>query len=294
MKRFTLPGAAFWRQAFTLHGSVTGRVLPRTLIVGVIASAVTALYHHLPRIAIDPAPFTSSGVILGLLLVFRSGAGYDRWWEARVLWGGITNQSRNLVLSARAYGPADPVWQRTFTRWVAAFAHAVRGSLRAERVLPELTALVGAEAAEEVTAAKHMPSHVAARLAALLCEARASGLDGFTFLRLDRERGLLIDHVGGCERILATPIPHVFSLMTRRFLAMYLFLLPFALVGPLGWLTPALVLFIAYPIFSLEQIGAELQNPFVRTSLSHLPLDAMCASLEAELLASPDAAPRVY
>jgi putative membrane protein len=290
--RLTLPGATFWRQAFTLRGSVTARVLPRTLVVGALACAVTALYHRAPQVAIEPAPFTSSGVILGLLLVFRSGAGYDRWWEARVLWGGITNQCRNLVVSARAYGPADPVWQQTFARWVAAFAHAVRGGLRGERALPELGALVGAEASEEVTAAKHMPSHVAARLASLLSDARAGGMDGFTFLRLDRERALLIDHVGGCERILATPIPHVFSLMTRRFLAMYLLLLPFAFVAPLGWLTPVFVLFVAYPIFSLEQIGAELQNPFVRSSLSHLPLDTMCASLEAELLAVPAVTPR--
>lgn len=291
MKRLALPGATFWRRAFTLRGSVTARVLPRTLIVGAAAVAVTALHHHLPRVALDPAPLTSSGVVLGLLLVFRSGAGYDRWWEARVLWGGITNQCRNLVLSARAYGPADPAWQRTFATWVAAFTHAARGSVRGERALPELAALVGATEAAGIGAARHMPGHVAARLASLLREARDGGMDGFAFLQLDRERARLIDHVGGCERILATPMPHVVSLMTRRFLAMYLLVLPFGLVAPLGWLTPALALFVAYPILSLEQIGAELQNPFARSSLSHLPLDELCAALEAELLAAADAPP---
>lgn len=288
MRPLALPGATFWRQAFTLQGSVTGRVLPRTLIVGLVAVAVTILYHHLPQATIDPAPFTMLGVVLGLLLVFRSSAGYNRWWEARVLWGCITNQCRNLVISARAYGPADLEWQRTVTRWAAAFAHVSRGSLRGERALSEVSALLGETVAGEIRAARHMPSCIASRLASLLRAAREGGIDGFAFLRLDQERALLIDHFGGCERILATPIPHVFSLMTRRFLAMYLLLLPFALVASLGWLTPVLVLFVAYPILSLEQIGAELQNPFVRSSLSHLPLDELCAALEADLLAMAD------
>ena len=41
---------------------------------------------------------------LGALLVLRTNAGYERWWEARKLWGGIVNQSRNLAILAVAHG----------------------------------------------------------------------------------------------------------------------------------------------------------------------------------------------
>lgn len=165
-------------------------------------------------------------------------------------------------------------------------ALAPRCSLRQQRGDPTLTSLVGPEAAGALASAPHMPSHVSEQLAALLHEGRDRGLDGFSFDPLDRERGRLMEHIGGCERILATPIPHVVEVMTRRFLTMYLLALPFGFVGPTRWFTPLRVVFVAYPILSLEQIGAELQNPFVPTSLSHLPLDGLCESLQRELMAT--------
>ena len=284
--KLTLPGETFWRHALTLRGSVTSRVLSRTLFFALSGAAVALLHQHLPQVAFDPAPFASLGVVLGLLLVFRSSAGYNRWWEARVLWGSITNESRNLLVSARAYGPRDPAWQRAFAAWIAAFAPASRCSLRRQRTHPALEALLGPDAAAALASAPHMPSHVSEQLAALLHQARAHGLDGFAFDQLDHERARLIEHIGGCERILATPIPHVVEVMTRRFLTMYLLALPFGFVDPMRWFTPLLVAFVAYPILSLEQIGAELQNPFVPTSLSHLPLDALCEALQGEIMAT--------
>ncbi len=284
--KLPLPGATFWRHALTLRGAVTSRVLSRTLFFGLSGAAVALLHRRAPQVAFDPAPFASLGVVLGLLLVFRSSAGYNRWWEARVLWGSITNQSRNLLISARAYGPRDLAWQQAFARWVAAFAPASRCSLRRQRAHPALEALLGPDDAAALASAPHMPSHVSEQLAALLHAARARGLDGFAFDQLDHERAQLMEHIGGCERILATPIPHVVEVMTRRFLTMYLLVLPFGFVGPMRWLTPLLVVFVAYPILSLEQIGAELQNPFVPTSLSHLPLDALCEALQGELMAT--------
>ena len=34
---------------------------------------------------------------------------------------------------------------------------------------------------------------------------------------MDRERALLIDHIGGCERIRKTPMPRVLAIKIRRF-----------------------------------------------------------------------------
>jgi putative membrane protein len=132
-----------------------------------------------------------------------------------------------------------------------------------------------------------MPSHVSTRLAMLLRDARDQHqMDPFAFLQLDRERARLLEHAGGCERILATPIPSVYSLATRGFIAVYLLALPLALVRPLGWFAPIVAIFIAYPILALEQIGAELQVPFATTSLSHLPLDEICATIQRNVLAA--------
>jgi putative membrane protein len=233
------------------------------------------------------------GLVLGLLLVFRTAAGYERWWEARKLWGAILNQSRNIVVGARAYGPVAEEWQDGVMRWVAAFAHAVRGTLQDKRGLPEIAALLGGEEARRIASAEHMPSYVVGRIAGLLRQAReAHELDLPAFLQVERERAALLDHAGGCERILSTPIPSVYSITIRRFVVVYLCALPFALAAAVGLMSPAYAIFIAYPILTLEQIGAELQNPFVTRSLSHINLERLCAKVETSVLAAGREYPR--
>jgi putative membrane protein len=111
------------------------------------------------------------------------------------------------------------------------------------------------------------------------------GMDRFGFLQADRERSMLIDHLGGCERILKTPLPMAYGIQIRRFIILFLGTLPFALLGKIGWLTPLVTMLAAYPILSLDQIGTELQNPFSTKSLNRLPLDAFCQTIQDNLLA---------
>ncbi len=148
--------------------------------------------------------------MLGLLLVLRTNAGYDRWWEGRKLWGAIVNQSRDLAVTALAYGPDDRAWRSEVVRWTASFGHVARRSLRGERTMPEVAALLGDDQAARIAAAPHMPGVVLLAIAALLRQARDRDddpLDGFAFLEIDRARSGLMDHLGGCERILSTPCP---------------------------------------------------------------------------------------
>ena len=51
-------------------------------------------------------PFTLAATSLGLLLVFRTNACYGRWLEARVVWGRILSQSRNIVRQASVWDTA--------------------------------------------------------------------------------------------------------------------------------------------------------------------------------------------
>ncbi|HEV3137527.1 MAG TPA: bestrophin family ion channel, partial [Pirellulales bacterium] len=95
---------AFWSEIFTLQGSVTPFVFRRVIVFGVIALvvfAVNELTH--PNLATELGPYEVAGAVLGLLLVFRTNAGYDRWYEGRKLLGGIVNDSRNLAITVLAH-----------------------------------------------------------------------------------------------------------------------------------------------------------------------------------------------
>lgn len=282
---------SFWREAFAVHGSVTPYVMPNVVAVGLFAGAVCVLAWivKMPtgmRLGLEVAPYEFAGAVLTLLLILRTNAGYDRWWEARKLWGGIVNQCRNAAISAVAYGPADRGWREAFVKWTAAFPHVARAGLRGERPPPELAALVGPAAADRVAASPHAPSAVALALADLLREAcDRHGMDRFAFLQIDAQRASLIDHIGACERILKTPLPFVYAVKVRRFIVLFLFSLPFALLHRTDsdWLVPLVTMMVAYPLLSLDQIGVELQNPFAKVNLSHLPLDGIAETIEGNL-----------
>ena len=283
---------SFWREALAWNGSVTPKVIPQVLFFSAISGLICiadwlaedATGTHL---SIEIAPYEIAGAALGLLLILRTNAGYDRWWEARKLWGGIVNQTRNLAIDALAYAPNDRAWLDTLVRWVAAFPHVARASLRNEREYPEVNNLLGEQVAGNIASSTHAPSYVALQIARLLQQAMAKkALGSFQFLQIDRERALLIDHIGACERILKTPLAKVYSIKIRRFIALFLLTLPFALMHKLGsnWLVPLLTMLVAYPLLSLDQIGMELQNPFARENLSHLPIGEISANIERNLV----------
>jgi len=283
---------AFWREACGWQGSITPLVIPDIISFGLIATVICVVAWVGERlydleIGLEVAPFEIAGAALGLMLILRTNAGYDRWWEARKLWGGIVNQSRNVVISALSYGPDDPDWRERFVKWAAVFPHVARCSLRGEQPSPEVSELIGQVGSARIAASAHMPSFVALKLADLLREACDNySMDRFAFMQVDRERAALIDHIGACERILKTPLPKVYSIKVRRFIALFLLTLPFALLHRINseWLIPIITMMVAYPLLSLDQIGIELQNPFCSANLSHLPIGSISATIEENLI----------
>lgn len=288
MSRMLPKTKSFWDEAFSWRGAAVWRVLPTTVAFGALATLVYFLYTFGDiNLAIEVGPHEVGGVLLSLLLVMRTNVGYERWWEARKLWGGIVNQSRNLVLMALAHGPADRRWREQIVRWTIAFAYTSKAGLRGDKEAPELRSILDAEQAARVQTAPHPPAFVALKLDQLLREAcERHGMDRFAFLQAEHERATLLDHLGGCERIRATPLPTVYSITIRQFIFFYLATLPFALLHKLGaeWLAPVVTTLIAYPVLALDQIGLELQRPFITRSLNHLPLDDICGTIDRNLL----------
>jgi ion channel-forming bestrophin family protein len=277
---------SFWGEAFAWQGAATPRVLPPVAVFGAIATVVFLASRYGTYLGFPAGPHEVAGALLGLILVARTNGGYERWWEGRRLWGGIVNQARNLALIALTYGPDDPRWRGELIRWTIAFAHVSRRTLRDERALPEVAALVGPTQAARVAAAVHMPSAVARRIGGLLRDAHEDGqLGPLAFSGAEHQRTTLMDHLGECERIRATPLPRAFSIEIRRSIVLFLLTLTFALLSKeLGWVTLLLLVLVAYAILSLDLIGSALQNPFAIDNLGALPLDDICRALEGELL----------
>ncbi|KAM0425716.1 hypothetical protein ACHAPT_008963 [Fusarium lateritium] len=101
---------------------------------------------------------------------------------------------------------------------------------------------------------------------------------------------LLNDAMVGCERVLNTPLPIAYTIAISQITFFYVFLLPFQLVGPLGWVAIPAAIAAAYIILGLLFIGQEIENPFGH-DVNDLPLETFCDQIAADMdiIASFDA-----
>jgi len=74
--------------------------------------------------------------------------------------------------------------------------------------------------------------------------------------------GELVSCLGMCERILTTPIPLPYSRHTSRMLSIFCLTLPFILVKQIGFLVIPVTIAICWGLFSIEEIGHYIENPF--------------------------------
>jgi ion channel-forming bestrophin family protein len=284
-----LPRPNFWMHVFDWDGSGEHRVTITAMLFGVFAGLVWLADWATPEdmsLGLAVAPYEFAGAVLGALLVIRTNAGLDRWYEARKLWGGIVNESRNLAILVVANGPKAGDWCRETVRWIDAFGHVTRRSLRGQKNLAEIEDLIGIEATERLALAEHKPVAVSLKIAMLLREARDAGnLDSYAYVRAEEQRCLLMDHLGGCERILKTPLATAYVILIRRFIVVFLVTLPFALLRRVEWMTPFITLLVAYPILALDHIADDLQHPFSTKSINHLPLNDITTTIETNVLA---------
>lgn len=275
----------FVRHLFTIRGSVAPKIIWRVLFFTGWAAAILLINRFIRPVALPSTVHTLVGVALGLLLVFRTNASYERFWEGRRLWGGIVNESRNLARMASAFLRDRPATVESIILWTAAFPYASMHSLRGTAGLGPIEARLPSAEVTETLAAHHVPMAVALRISDRLAEARAAGhITDYVMVAIDHNVQQLIDYVGACERIQKTPLPFAYVVHLRRALVLYCLTLPFALVEPFGWSTVIYAMMIAYILFGIEEIGVEIENPF-GTDYNDLPLEQICGTIEQNLLA---------
>src|SRR5262249_24895037 len=94
-----------------------------------LAAGLVIRWWELPVLDWGSAATLINTLILGLLMSFRNRVAYDRWWEARGLWGQLTNDSRNLAAKAAAFLPADVLAESRMAQTLAGFAEALKHHL---------------------------------------------------------------------------------------------------------------------------------------------------------------------
>ncbi|KAI8468050.1 MAG: Bestrophin, RFP-TM, chloride channel-domain-containing protein [Monoraphidium minutum] len=260
-----------------------------TLIMVMLMAALVGVYETLIMEGILPRPFPHlahsaldqgfnlTAFALSLLLVFRTNSSYDRWWEARKIWGGVVNRSRDIVRQSMVnFKHKDAHLKEALARWAMAFPKVMMVHLRPNMdVKAEVGHILTPLELELLCAAAHRPNFALQVMSEAI---RAARPHTFMRARMDENLTFFHDALGGCERILRTPIPLSYTRHTSRFLLVWLMLLPFTLWPVYSWMSVLLSGLFAFLMFGVDEIGVQIEEPF-----GILPLEAITNTIEINI-----------
>jgi putative membrane protein len=236
---------------------------------GIYSALVVWIETDVFRVAVPLGPSFLSilGIILGLLLVFRTNTAYDRWWEGRKLWGQLVNVSRGLAHQLDAMLTTDAPSRATYSRELAAFPLALAGHLRRPRGEP----------------GPHVPNAIVTTLQRTFhADVRDGHLPREAIITVAPQLAQLDDITGACERIRNTPIPFSYSSYIKQFVVLYALVLPFGLVKEFGYGTVIASMFTFFATMGLELLATEIEEPF-GSDRNDLPLDDLAVIIERDV-----------
>ena len=299
---------------------ISWRILLWSLFTGLLAM-LTFQYLDWHWVAIPWLPVSLIGTAVAFFVGFKNNQSYDRIWEARKVWGSITNQSRAFAAALRAYvtpngGSADAdLEKRTLIyrhiAWLYALRHAMRqrtawehetaASRRQRRYFERhvamdpydnaVTKYLSAEEQQWIRTRQNAAAQILDRQSQHLADLRERGLlNDFRHVELQNFITSLYNEQGGSERIKNTPLPRQYSTSSTIFILIFTLLLPFGMLSEFGklgetlmWLLVPFNLIVSWVFSLMEYVGDYSENPF-EGLINDVPLTAIVRNIEIDLL----------
>lgn len=242
-----------------------------------------------------------SGV--GVFLAFRINSGYDRWWEARKIWGEMVNVSRTFglaitgMISKQKFSEmteVDKNFQREIIYGHIGFINALRMHLRKndehvwnnelwERELNN-GKIFSPKDQENLKNKFNKPAQILQLQSQKISHFFDSdSAKDYRYVELIRLLKLFYDIQGKCERIKNTVFPWGYAFYTHAFVWLMAFLIPLGFIDSWDLQDIYLCAAISTTFITIEQVGSNLDKPF-EDSFNDTPMSALCRSIEIDLL----------
>jgi ion channel-forming bestrophin family protein len=276
------------------------RFLFLMLFISIVVYYVNKNYNLSLRIPSGSLQVT--GLFIAFFLVFMSKKSYERWWEARIIWGDIVNKSRSWAMQVNhlindkkiPLRTSDQdflkIKQKLIYRQIS-FVNALRLHLRRQDNFSELKKYISEEEYSQLKNKTNIPTHILDIQAKDIDELIPGGVEG-TIVQTELNKILkdLYDFQGMSERIKNTVFPKPYGFFARAIGFVYILILPFYLIrrflGPeisdLDFFAIPLVIFICLVFYSLTKLSEQYEKPF-ENSPHDIPLTEICRTIEVDL-----------
>jgi len=280
---------------------------PTLLIINLVAVAAVVLKKQFGIVVEMPiTTVTIFAAALSIYLGFRSNNAYDRWWEARIIWGGFINSSRawarqvTTMLTPSAEFAMDELEaaKRELVHRHIAFAHALRVFLRGSRSVAHETGrelfqtsntyedmrpFLDPDEYDRIVACDNPPNMLLQHQGQRLADLAAAGvLSDYRHMHLDATL-VEFNHVQGrSERIKNTAFLRTYSWFQRVFVWTHGIIVPFAYVNLLGWSVVPIAFVLNYVFISIDFVSSRTEDPF-ENRYDDVPLSTICRTIEINL-----------
>jgi putative membrane protein len=229
------------------------------------------------------------GTAVSFFIGFFTAQAYDRWWEARKIWGQFVNYSRSfgrMVLTlfpgAQPESGVSPIQESLIRRHIA-YLYAVKARLRDEQQ-QECLALLGEGDKNSAEKARHLGNVLLTLQGKELDAAEREGL--IDVIRLAQFNEMLTsfsNSMGAAERIKTTVFPPFYPAMIRASIWTYIIVFALSLSEIIGyWAMP--YVFVVGVIFHLVYDAGQLMLDPFEGRPNDIPMSNIVRTIEINLL----------
>ncbi|MDR6195378.1 bestrophin family ion channel [Siphonobacter sp. SORGH_AS_0500] len=243
-------------------------------------------YYDLFHLHLPFSTITALSTALSIFLGFKNNNAYDRWWEARQIWGLLVNYSRAwtreiltmIIPTEESEREEVRQFQRRMANRHMAYVHGLRVFLRkknkyiktdVEEIYEESNEYSDTESFlsqneyRAFTKTNNPPNYLINLQGDDLREAYERGwLTDYRFTKLSETLTEFNNIQGRSERIKNTPFPRQYSFFSRIFVFIHASLLPFVFVDEIGWSSIPISIIISFVFLCLDQLGERIEDPF--------------------------------
>lgn len=245
------------------------------MIIGLIVFYLTKWYDDvIPEMPLGIPAFL--GTAISVLLSFKLNQSYDRWWEARRIWGSIVNDSRSFILQLQSFLPNENKEdiKKIGYRHVG-WCYSLSQTLRGQDGTKNMEKFLSPDELDHLK--QHNNKHLAILQLNTLHLAKLKEddkLNVFSHVQINNTMVAFSNSMGMAERIKSTIFPVTYRYFLH--LAIYLFLitLSISLRDIESYFEIPLLLIISAAFFLLEKTASHLENPF-----SNLPTDTAMTTI---------------